>query len=128
MSRGGVDLGYNLSNWASLRLGFFVGRAAVDVRSSASPISDFHFRDAFFRAQLTLDTLDEVYFPSHGQRGNVVFDLGEEALGADGDYQDLSLFGLHASSFGRTSILLLGELGWPWAVIERLPAVEGRCA
>lgn len=110
-AQAGLRLGYNLSNWASLSLGLFLGRAQVDIRSSALPISDFSIEDAFLRAQLTVDTLDEVYFPTQGRLGSVRFDVGREDWGSDEDYQDLNAFGLQAIHKGSTSLLLLGELG-----------------
>lgn len=106
------DVGMNISNWAELRFGIrrIGGRANVDLSSTG--LTDFDFDDGLIGAQLDIDTLDNPYFPTSGGFGRAQWLYALDSLGADQEYQRVSVKYGHAYTIGeRNTFILVGEFG-----------------
>ncbi|WP_296227283.1 patatin-like phospholipase family protein [Ralstonia sp. UBA689] len=110
-ARAGVDLGIPLGRKGELRLGVnYVRKAAtfnyqalvVDESGNlvdATPLDTLHAQQPAFRAQLTLDQLDDPLFP---RRGYYLFGSMEAGFGSiDKKYNTAQAKGLWATSYGR---------------------------
>lgn len=101
----GLDVGRQLGNWGELRLGVrwsdrrnrpLSGPSSFG--SSSTPIGGFFLR-------LAADTLDDVSFPRRGVFADVTLGAVRDGLGADSDYELLSLNAIRAFDFGRNTLL-----------------------
>jgi NTE family protein len=118
LSAGRVDFGYQLRNYGEIRVGVekgFVDRERLP--ETAEGADEVDIGTARFEARL--DQLDNPYFPRSGQLGSTILLASRTELGADDDYDVLSLFYLHAGSFGRNT--LLGTAQYAGAVGDELP-------
>ncbi len=101
----GFDVGRQLGNWGELRLGArwsdrrnrpLVGPSAFS--SSSTPLGGFFLR-------LAADTLDDTSFPRTGVFADATLGAVRDALGADSNYELLSLNFVRAFAFGPNTIL-----------------------
>ena len=110
----GLDFGIQLRNYGEIRLGVLGGRVNVDptTTSTFTPIE----RDVGgMRLKATLDQIDNVFFPTHGNLSELQIFLSRDALGADDEYDKLQFETLHAWTVGKNtfvgSVLLGTDLG-----------------
>ena len=102
VSRAAVDLaiGREFGTWGQARLGFVWGEGTVDtVIGDPGQASDFRLGQAY--AQLAVDTLDSVYFPGSGHKGQLSLITSQESLGADQDFNQVLLRFGQAYTQGR---------------------------
>lgn len=104
-ARIGIDAGLELGTWGEFRIGTYrgAGDARVKVGDPTIPNSDFDIGGAF--AQLQFDSFDNANFPRSGRRGEVLWDFSERSLGADSDYEALSLDFNQAWSRGKSTLV-----------------------
>jgi NTE family protein len=94
-------LGHEIDTMGEVRLGLRTGRGQVERLIGAGRPDDFSFTIGQVIAQLAVDTLDNVGFPSQGQLALVNIAHSDGVLGASSDYTKLTAFANHAFSFGR---------------------------
>jgi len=106
VSRAAVDLaiGREFGTWGQARLGLLWSRGTVDtVIGDPGLASDFKLGQ--FYAQLAVDTLDNVYFPSSGYKGQLGLITSQESLGADKDFNQVVSKYFQAYSQGRNRLV-----------------------
>ena len=121
----GLDVGAELGNWGEVRAGLYRSEGEIrrKIGDPAIPNSDFASGGArlLFRA----DTFDSAWFPRAGVRGRVAWTLSRPGLGADLDYDTLSVGVTSVFSRGRTSLALGLDYGTtlrgPGAVQDQFP-------
>ena len=82
----GIDFGRELGQWGEVRLGVTrgSGNAIVKVGDPATPKIDFDSGGVF--ASFAYDMLDDAYFPTHGSRFDLRWNLSRPGLGADNEF------------------------------------------
>ncbi|MDH3282507.1 MAG: BamA/TamA family outer membrane protein, partial [Gammaproteobacteria bacterium] len=102
---GEFTLGRELGTWGRLSVGVsrFTGDTSVEIGTS-DVASDFE--GGLFSATFSLDTLDDVNFPTSGVRGLLRWDGSRTGLGADTRFDQLRLDAVGASTWGRHTLLL----------------------
>ena len=106
--------GINLGNVAQLRTGLYAGNANTDVEIGAPELSSSSTNDGGWFAELGYDTLDRPYFPGKGVRLRSRYTWGEEALGADAQYEAWNTAAYGSFSVGRNTFLAIAR----WAEQE----------
>lgn len=101
-----VDLavGREFGAWGQTRLGLIWGEGDVDTIIGNSGL-DGGFQVGQFYARLNVDTLDNVYFPSNGRKGQLGLVTSQESLGADHDFDQVLLSYTQAYSQGRHHLI-----------------------
>jgi NTE family protein len=104
----GLEAGRELGFWGELRGGvrWSTGEADLEIGDPALGSGDFDKGEGFLR--LSLDTLNNAYFPRTGASGGIEFLSGLDALGADSEYEQVLATGLKAFPFGDRNSLILG--------------------
>lgn len=105
--RGGFNLaaGRELGRWGEARIGYRWSRGEADVSIGDPALDDYEFTNAELYARLFVDTLDNVYFPTHGDKGVLEFASSREALGSDTQYDQAMLSYARAFTRGRSSLV-----------------------
>jgi NTE family protein len=118
---GGLDLaaGRELGRWGEARLGYRWFKGEADVRIGDPALDDYEFRNAQLYARLFVDTLDNVYFPTRGDKGKLELLAARESLGSDSEYEQALLSYSHAFSRGRST--LLGALRINYSFDDDIP-------
>jgi NTE family protein len=101
----GLELGTGrqFGTWGEVRLGYRRETGEIDIGIGApTPSQDFDTGQFFVR--LTVDKLDNVYFPTKGHVGRVEWRSSREAFGADTDFDQATLSYNHAISWGRNTL------------------------
>jgi NTE family protein len=108
----GVDLalGREFGTWGELRMGYqrLKGDAELTVGQPLLPDYDFD-RGEIYVALLT-DTLDNLYFPRKGFSGFIRYLKSDETLGADNNFDQVSMRWNMATSWKKNSLLARTEL------------------
>ncbi len=115
----GLEVGRNLDNWGRLSLGLNYGTGRNDLRLGQPSLYEGDFTEGGYSIRWQTDTLDNLNFPTSGNRTNLVFRDFLTALGSDQDFQTLDLNLVHAYTWGKYSVIprvrlagkLSGELG-----------------
>jgi NTE family protein len=99
--------GRELLDWAEIRGGFRVGAGDTELRvgdPAAVPFDSFHRGELF--ARFSVDTFDNLGFPRDGTYATFEWRGSDSgALGADADYDQLSMRASHARTWGRHTLL-----------------------
>ncbi len=109
--RSGVDFGRELENIGELRFGVFheQGGTSVLVGDPTTPTTDFNANGYF--ARFSLDQLDDVRFPHHGQLASVEWNSERYEVGGDRPFDRLSVNWLAAGTFGRETAIFWASAG-----------------
>jgi NTE family protein len=107
----GVDVGANLGGWGEVRFGILQEELDADPRSEDLDVPPLDVKEGALRASVTVDQLDDPYFPTDGGFLRVEWLGAREGLGSDSAYDRVSVSGSRVSSWGRSVITLAGELG-----------------
>lgn len=99
----GLDVGAALGACSELRLGVTRVTGDIDV-DFVLPIGGLDFDDGLVQAQWVADTFDEADFPTRGVRAGIGWQGGYDGLGADQEYQKLSLAGSGYVTVDRTTV------------------------
>ena len=97
-SRGGVDIGANLGRAGQVKAGWIERHQAADLMTGLPVLPNSQRTVGGIRAQLTVDTYDQAFFPSRGYR-------------ADLNYFDAIRHGKEASAYS----LAEGRVGGAWS-------------
>jgi NTE family protein len=98
-----LDLGVQFREWGEVRVGASRGTLDGDERSGAGDRT-FEVETGGWRAKLTLDQIDNAYFPRHGTFASISAYLSREDLGADEAYDKLSIKLRQLWSIGRFTV------------------------
>ncbi len=103
--------GRELGTWGEFRAGVLreSGEIKTQVGPPDSPSSDFDTGEGF--VQLSLDELDDAYFPRSGGTARLRFGASFAGLGADVEYEQGSFDGAYAASVGRWTGLIGASFG-----------------
>jgi len=106
----GLDVGREFGNWGELRVGLIRGEGDQQLLVGDPGDTDLPPRIDFERGELysrfTLDRLDDVYFPRHGESFALQWNGAREGLGADVNADRISFDWLLARSWGRSTYVL----------------------
>ncbi|MGB5131392.1 MAG: patatin-like phospholipase family protein [Steroidobacteraceae bacterium] len=107
---GGLDVGREFGSWGELRAGLIRGEGDRNLlvgdaaNPGLPPASDFRRGEVF--ARFSLDRLDDVYFPRHGESLVLQWNGPRSGLGADVDADRVSFDWMLARSWGRNTWVL----------------------
>ena len=107
-----LEAGKELGNWGELRLGYRYAHGELDRRIGSPEYPEGRFHEGMLFVQLAVDTLDNLYFPTRGRRGELRYSWYDDALGGDDSFQQLSGFWTQAAGLGRNTLLLHGRFGY----------------
>jgi NTE family protein len=106
----GLDLGRQFGSWGELRAGMLWGEGSQDLLVGDPDDPDLPPRTDFdrgeFVARLSVDRMDDVYFPRHGELFTLQWNGPRESLGADSDADRVSADWTLARSLGRNTFVL----------------------
>jgi NTE family protein len=114
-----VAAGRELGRWGEARLGYRWSKGEADVRVGDPELDDYEFTNAQVYARLFVDTLDNVYFPTQGEKGMLELRAARESLGSDSEYEQALLSYSRAFSRGRSS--LIGAMRFNYSFDEDVP-------
>lgn len=105
-----VDAGRELGRWGEARLGlrFSTGETDVRVGDPTIPEQSFNRGEAF--ARVSLDTLDNLDFPTAGASGLLEVVFSREDLGADEDFEQLQGSIDGSKTWGANTFTLGGKV------------------
>lgn len=97
-------VGREIGTFGEVRLGYRIGYGDLDRKTAGGP-NGFDFGIGQAIANVTIDTLDDVGFPTEGHIGVLNIALSDEAIGADDDYTRLSGSFNQVVSFGQNTFI-----------------------
>lgn len=105
-----LDFGREFGSWGELRGGVIAGDGNRHLLVGDPADPDLPPRERFDRGELmarfSVDLLDDVYFPRHGELFTLQWNGPRESLGADANADRVSLDFTHARSWGRNTLVL----------------------
>ncbi|MGE0030960.1 MAG: patatin-like phospholipase family protein [Steroidobacteraceae bacterium] len=111
----GFDIGRQFGSWGELRAGVLWGEGSRHLLVGDPDDPDLPPRTDFdrgeFVARLSIDRLDDVYFPRHGELFTLQWNGPREGLGAEADADRISSDWTLARSFGRSTLVLSASGG-----------------
>ncbi|MGQ9368478.1 patatin-like phospholipase family protein [Azospirillum sp. A39] len=99
-------LGYEIGSIGEVRVGYSRGSGELDRLTGSTPPGDTDFRIGEVAANLTIDTVDNLGFPSEGLLAVVNLTHSAPGLGGDDRYTRLEVGANQALSLGRNRFLL----------------------
>ena len=111
----GLDIGRQFGRWGELRAGVLRGEGSQHLLigdpgdPGLPPRTDFDRGE--FVARLSIDRLDDVYFPRHGELFTLQWNGPRESLGADADADRMTSDWTLARSAGRNTLVLSASGG-----------------
>jgi NTE family protein len=105
--RVGLDLaiGREFGTWGEGRVGYRRFKGEADVRIGDPALDDYSFDGGQLYGRLFLDKLDNVYFPTQGNKGILELTTARKSLGSDSSYDQARLSYSHAFSRGRNNFV-----------------------
>jgi NTE family protein len=105
--RVGLDLaiGREFGTWGEGRVGYRRFKGEADVRIGDPALDDYSFDGGQLYGRLFLDKLDNVYFPTKGNKGILELTTSSKSLGSDSSYDQARLSYSHAFSRGRNNFV-----------------------
>jgi NTE family protein len=104
------DFGREFGSWGELRAGVIYGEGNRHLLVGDPNDPTLPPRDRFDRGELmarfSVDLLDDVYFPRHGELFTLQWNAPREGLGADASADRVSFDWTHARSGGRNTLIL----------------------
>lgn len=103
----GINLavGRNFGTWGEGRIGYRLAFGRTDVLVGAPIIDDYDFRLGQVYGRLFLDKLDNVNFPTQGNKGKLELIAARKSLGSDTTFNQALLSYSQAFSWGRNSMI-----------------------
>lgn len=104
---GGIDLafGREFGTWGEGRIGYRWSKGQSDLVVGDPALDDYEFTLGQIYARLYLDKLDNVFFPTRGNKGIVELISAQEGLGSDSNYNQALLTYSHAFSWGKRNLI-----------------------
>jgi NTE family protein len=106
----GVDFGVLFRNYGEIRLGALRGRLKLEP-ASASTLTAIEPDLGGARLRMTLDQIDNAFFPTHGNQTRVSAFASRRSLGADDEYDKIDGYILQAWTAARGTLVGSVELG-----------------
>jgi NTE family protein len=111
----GLDFGREIGSWGEMRVGVVRGEGSQslligDPGTPGLPLREDFDRGEFF-TRLSLDRLDDVYFPRDGEAVTLQWNAPRESLGADDDADRVSLDLMLARSRARDTYIFSAAAG-----------------
>ena len=108
-----LDLGANLYEYGTIRLGVLAGKVkrGVDTGTLPFPVDSDTITLGAYDARLILDQLDSVHFPREGWKADFSYLKSDTGLGADDSYNKWEVSGNFVRSFGEHTINLFAAAG-----------------
>ncbi|MEE4382444.1 MAG: patatin-like phospholipase family protein [Pseudomonadales bacterium] len=103
---GSIGIGRELGRSAAVSVGIQAFTGDVEVRTGQPGQPNYDYDGVEYFAKAIYDRLDDRYFPGDGQFLNASFRTSDETLGADDDFDQLSVDGFLAETRGAHSALL----------------------
>ncbi len=104
------DFGREFGSWGELRAGIIAGDGKRDLLVGDPADAALPPRDRFdrgeFMTRFSVDLLDDVYFPKHGEFFTLQWNGPREGLGADVNADRFSFDWTHARTYGRNTLVL----------------------
>jgi NTE family protein len=105
-----LDFGREFGSWGELRAGLIYGEGNRHLLVGDPGDPGLPPRDRFDRGELmtrfSVDLLDDVYFPRHGELFTLQWNAPREGLGASANADRVSFDWTHARSRGRNTLIL----------------------
>jgi len=108
---GDLDVGRNLGNWGEIRVGLHRINGLTYDYFGNPDLVDPQYNNGEYFFKFSYDQLDNVHFPREGQSFSVQWDADRTNLGADTDFDRVSVDWLAAASRGRNTLLLWTSAG-----------------
>lgn len=102
----GLDIGRELGHWGEFRVGVFRGTGTADLKVGDPTLPNFDFQSGGFFANFAVDTLDDAQVPLDGSRLNLRWELLRPGVGADAEFDTVSLEYVVARTWGRHTLQL----------------------
>jgi NTE family protein len=99
-------IGHEIDTVGEFRLGYRYGLGRLNRHSGTTGPEDIHFHTGQAIAQFTVDTLDDLGFPSEGRFGSVNFAHSDRAIGADETYNRLQVTANQVISVDRNRFIV----------------------
>jgi NTE family protein len=104
------DVGREFGSWGEVRAGVVRGEGSRHLLVGDPDDPDLPPRTQFDRgemlARFSVDLLDDVYFPRHGEYFTLQWNAAREGLGAEANADRVSFDWTHARSRGRNTLIL----------------------
>jgi len=84
-----LEAGKELGNWDEFRFGYQYAYDDISVEIGSPELQEGKFREGRVFLQLGVDTMDSPYFPTQGQYARLRYQLFDESLGGDDDFQQV---------------------------------------
>jgi NTE family protein len=119
--RAGFELsgGRELGRWGEARVGYRWAKGEADVNIGDPALDDYEFTSGQLYARFYVDTLDNVFVPTQGNKGRIEYATSREALGSDSDYDQARLAWSRAFTRGRSS--LVGAVRFDYSLDDDTP-------
>ncbi|MBK7768531.1 MAG: patatin-like phospholipase family protein [Sulfuritalea sp.] len=108
-----LDLGANLYEYGTIRLGVLAGKVKreVDTGTLPFPVDSDTITLGAYNARVVLDQLDSAHFPREGWKADFSYLKSDTGLGADDSYKKWEVSGNFVRSFGEHTINLFAAAG-----------------
>lgn len=103
---GRVDLGWNLSRSAQVRVGYGAVEREIEVQTGTPFVTEGDFRDAGLTVSARYDSRNAPSFATHGIASAIEYRKVDESLGADRDWESLEAGFRTALSLGNNVMWL----------------------
>lgn len=102
----GLLMGRNFGNWG--RLSGFWQYEYDDIKQETGPyiVQNQYINNGEIGLRLEWDTVDNLYFPHHGMKGEITLSTFDEAYGGDSHFSQMSVRNLAAVSKGKHALAL----------------------
>lgn len=105
----GLDIGREIGLWGELRAGLLAGSGSQSLRVGIAAEQRIPEEESFDRGEMLLrfsmDRMDNVFFPRHGEQFTLEWRAGREGLGSDQDYDRYRADWQLARTHGRHTLL-----------------------
>jgi NTE family protein len=110
LAEGGIDLGYNLGFDTQMRIGYRggVGDTKLDIGNPVD-FPDDSFDLSYLQGGVAYDSLDDVNFPTKGERLLIIGTHSQTGFGASDDYDQARVNTAISRSWERNSFLLSSD-------------------
>lgn len=104
-AQAGIEVGRNLQHWGRLSLGLHYKAGSNDLQIGRSSLDEGDFNDSGYSIRWAADTLDSLNFPTSGYFTNLYYYNALNALGADQDFQTVSVNAFKPYSWGKSTLI-----------------------
>lgn len=105
----GFDVGRELGTWGELRAGYAWTTGYTKLRIGDPTLPEDNFKDSYVALQLSVDTLDDRYFPKKGLLATLAARTHRSAFGGDSNYEQVEFSTAVAKTWGKNTWVFGGE-------------------